>query len=205
VGLLDCNVDGTKPVFRAGPFSNADVIDVVAVAVADYPHAFAAAGSNGELFLCRDAINQSPPILLHYKHLAGTVYRIFATSGHLILLTGKAFYVLADLGRRLAQPEYDQSTSPVMTVPVDAIEGFVYEDRWLVILTPSGIRKYDLKSINDRITKFVAVSAKPRRTMIQKKPSRRHVVPRFMLEQHIVHHAAIKPGSGMKRLETVST
>jgi hypothetical protein len=205
VGFLDCNIDTTKPALRVGSISNADVIDVVAVTAPDHPHAFAAVGSNGELLLCRDAINQAPPITLHYEHLAGTVYRIFATNGHLILLTGKAFYVLADLGRRLAQPVYDQSNSPIMTVPVDSIDGFVYEDRWLMILTPSGIRKYDLKSISDKIAMFAAASSKPQRKMTQKKPSRQHYVPQFMLEQHVVRQAAIVPGSRMNQLETVSS
>ena len=199
VGILDCNMDATKPAFTVGPFDNSDVIDVVAVVAPDYPHAFAAAGSNGELLLCRDAVNQAPPITLHYEHLAGTVYRIFAANGHLILLTGKAFYVLADLGRRLVQPIFDQSDSPIMTVPVDAIDGFVYADRWLMIITPKGIRRYDLKSINDRITKFRAANPKS-----QKSP-RQHHVPRFMLEQHVVHQADTKRGTTMRQLQTVSS
>ena len=204
VGLLDCNIDATKPAFRVGPFSSADVIDVAAVPATDHPHAFVAIGSNGEILFCRDAISQAPPIVLHYERHAGTVYRVFATNGHLILLTGKAFYVLADLGRRLAHPGFDERNSPEMTVPVDAIDGFVYEDRWLMILTPNGIRKYSLKSINDTISKFAAASSQSLKKITPNSPSRQNYVPKFALEQCQVHQAANNPASPMKQMETIS-
>ena len=216
VGFIDWVHSDDDPGFQVGKFQGADVIDVIAIPTPDHPHAIAAVGTNGELFLCRDAVNQEPPITLHYDKLCGTVYRILASHGHLILMTGKAFYVLANLGKRLVQPVFDDSDSPVMTVPVDAIDAYVHENRWLMVITPKGIQKYDIKKID---AKFKAFGSPPKSTAKRPTPKVKgraeHYVTAFLIARHKIlrtskafHFSSIrktgmpKTGSANFRLST---
>jgi len=137
---------------RVGAF--ADVVDVAYLGNAAYRYAVAAVGIRGEVFLCRDLVSQEPPITLHYQNLAGRVYRVVSGHGHLLILTSKAIYILANLAKRLVQPIFDKSKSLFMTIPMMAVDATVVGDKWLFTVMSDSVHRYDLDVIDQKIAEF---------------------------------------------------
>jgi hypothetical protein len=155
VGLIDYSPDTRVLGFSAGKLANTDVVDVVAVGTSEHPHAIAALGIEGEVILCRDILSKEAPILLKYgPEFAGRAYRILSACGHLMVLTGKAMYVLGHLAERLTQSRFDESDSPVMTLPLEAVDANVSGNRWLLTVMPDHVRRYDVYQIHDSISDF---------------------------------------------------
>jgi hypothetical protein len=155
VGLIDYSPETRVLGFRAGNLANTDVVDVVPVGTPEYPHAIAALGIAGEVLLCRNIVKQEAPILLKYgAQFAGKPYRILGACGHLFVLTSKAIYVLGTLAGRLVQPSFDESNSPVMTLPMEAIDANICGNRWLLTVMHDHVRRYDVHQIHDSIADF---------------------------------------------------
>jgi hypothetical protein len=156
VGILDMSTTNGEIGLRVGRLNDADIVDVAYLGTPDYPHAVAAAGLHGELLLCRDIVRQEAPITLHYKNLAGRVYRVFAGHGHIFLLTSKAVYVLGGLATRLVQPAFDdQSWTPIMTIPMQTVDATIVNNKWLLAIMRDEIHRYDLSDIDKPISNFV--------------------------------------------------
>ncbi len=154
LGLIDYSPISSEMGLQIGNFEGVDVVDVISLGNADYPYAIASVGIRGEIWLCRDIIHQEAPIMLHYHNFAGTVYRLLSTRGHLFVLTSKAIYVLADLATRLVQPVFNKSSSPVMTIPMEAVDAAIVDDKWLLVVMPDLIRRYDIAVIHQQMTDF---------------------------------------------------
>jgi hypothetical protein len=157
VGLIDYSPETRALGFSAGNLANTDVLDVVPVGTSEYPHAIAALGLAGEVILCRDIVKQEAPILLKYSaQFAGRTYRILSACGHLIVLTSKAIYVLGNLAGRLTQPSFDESDSPIMTLPMEAIDANICGNRWLLTVMHDYVGRYDVQQIHDLIADFAS-------------------------------------------------
>ena len=154
LGLIDYLPASSEMGLQIGAFEGTDVVDVIPIGNADYPYAVASVGICGEIWLCRDIIHQEAPIMLHYQNFAGRVYRILSAHGHLFVLTSKAIYVLADLANRLVQPVFNKSNSPVMTLPMEAIDAAIVNEKWLLVVMPDLVRRYDIEAIHQRIAVF---------------------------------------------------
>jgi hypothetical protein len=154
VGLLDVSKENGEIGLVVGRFA-ADIVDVAYLGTPDYPHAVAAAGLGGELLLCRDIVRQEPPISMHYEGLVGRIYRVFSGHGHLFLLTGRAIYVLGGLAKRLVAREFDNKRrTPIMTLPMRAVDAAIVNNKWLLTVMPEEIHRYDLAEIDQRISNF---------------------------------------------------
>jgi hypothetical protein len=54
----------------------------------------------------------------------------------------------------LVQPHFDSSKSPIMTIPMEAIDAAVVGDKWLLVVMPDSVRRYDIEPIHERIAEF---------------------------------------------------
>ncbi len=156
VGLIDYSAEKNELGLQTCTFPDIDVVDVSPVGSAAYPHAVVAAGIGGEVLLFRDIVNQEAPISLKYDQFAGKTYRILSSCGHLFVLTSKTVYVLGFLANRLTQASLGEHAAPVMTIPMEAIDANICQNRWLLAVMQDEVHRYDVHEIHDNITEFAA-------------------------------------------------
>jgi len=181
VGLIDTNSAATDMRLEVAAAFDADIVDVVPFSLPNHPNALVAAGSNGEIFVFHDIINHSPPIPLLFQHENETVYRVFVSHGHLILLTGRAVHVIVDLIDTLTQRHFEAADLEVASIPVEAVDAYLHRGRWFMVVTATGIRKYDLDLIDAKV-KYFAPKRKEvvnRTSMkVRNSPLTRHMKPK---------------------------
>jgi hypothetical protein len=156
VGLIELSSDKQAVEFDRCNLNGIDVVDVVPVGNATYPHAVVAVGIGGEVMLFRDIVKHEDPIFLKYAQFVGKTYRILSSWGHLFVLTSKAIYVLGNVANRLTQPSLGDHDSPVMTLPMAAIDANICGNRWLLAVMQDEVHRYDIRQIHDKIAEFPA-------------------------------------------------
>jgi len=119
-----------------------DVVDVCSIRPGN--PALAAVATDRTLILFRDAVRDRAPFTVRYACFKGTAYRVLCCRGHLFLLTSEALYVIADLVKLFLGGLKGKPITPVLEVPMQAIDANVCGDDWLIIVTPEGALRFDV-------------------------------------------------------------
>jgi hypothetical protein len=137
-------------------YDELDVVDICAIGSAD-SLAVAAVAGNGTLILLRDIFQDKCPITMKFDNVTGMAYRLMSCRGHLFLLTSKAMYVLAGLADRfLAGEPVGSTTTPMLVMHVDGADANLYGEQWLLVVTPDGVRRFDVGQIHDSMPDFIS-------------------------------------------------
>jgi hypothetical protein len=152
IGVTELGGDDTKHSMNTITFDGLDVVDVCAIGQDNDSLAVAALGKNGTLVLFRDVVNDKSPITMKYDHIKGTAYRLLSCRGHLFMLTSKGLHFFARLAERfLAGQSIGDTNTPVLFMPMEAVDANLYLDRWLLVVIVDEARRFDVGMLHDNI------------------------------------------------------
>ena len=126
-------------------FSGLDVVDICPLGTQAAPEGAAALGRDGTLILFRDVLHDRHPGTVKYESLKGTAYRLLSTRGYLFVLTSEGLYVIANLIDRFLNGVAHNPVTPVLTVPMEAIDAGLGNDQWVWIVMPDGVLRFDVE------------------------------------------------------------
>jgi hypothetical protein len=137
-------------------FDNLDVVDVCSIANDQNSMAVAALGKDGTLILIRDIVNDQTPVSLRFDSIHGTAYRLLSCRGHIFVVTSHGLYGLFHLASSfLDQSLRSRPPTPVLSVPSEAVDANLVSDRWLLVVVPDEVLKFDLMIIEKEAPEFI--------------------------------------------------
>ena len=137
---------------RVATFAGLDLVDVCAIGGTPDEPAIAGVGRDGAILLVRDALHDRNPVTMRFNTVRGTVYRLLCARGHVFILTSRGLYGLMNLGDRLMQGfTAEKITTPILVMPMEAVDANLVGDRWLLVTTPDEVLKFDV-DLFDRST-----------------------------------------------------
>ncbi len=129
-----------------------DVVDVCSIGTGSGLPAAVAVGRDGTLVFLRDVLRDKKPATLKFQVVEGTAYRLLNSGGDLFLLTSQGLYGLMDIAGRFLRGEIMGSfPTPVLVVPLQAVDANLVRDRWLLLVMPDQVRKTDIENIRANI------------------------------------------------------
>jgi hypothetical protein len=156
IGATEFRWDRESQNLSTVTFDELDVVDICAIGEAG-SLAVAAIARNGALILLRDVFQDKHPLTMKFDNVTGTAYRLLSCRGHLFLLTSKAMYVLARfVDRFLAGEPVGSSTTPMLVMHMEGADANLCGDRWLLVVMPDGVRRYDVGRIHDSVPDFIS-------------------------------------------------
>jgi hypothetical protein len=138
-------------------FDGLDVVDVCTLNPGADSLAVAAVDRDGTLILFRDVLQDNKPVTMKFDTVEGTAYRLLSCRGHLYLLTSKGLYVLGKLAERFVGGEsIEAATTPVLPLPMEAVDANLYKDQWLLVVLTDEVRRYDIGLIHESTPEFIS-------------------------------------------------
>jgi hypothetical protein len=129
-----------------------DAVDICPLEPGTQSRAVAALGRDGTMFFFHDVLDNKKPIMMKFQRVHGVAYRILSAHGDIYLLTSKGLFVLGQLAARFLRKELtSEINTPVRTSPLEAVDANLVDSRWLVVVMPSMVAKYDLEMIHQQV------------------------------------------------------
>jgi hypothetical protein len=126
-------------------FPGLDVVDVCSLGSGVTPPAVAAFGKDGTLVLLRDVLSDRSPVTMKFDEIRGKAYRLFSARGSIFLLTSTGVYVLSALAQRFLRGEpVERTPTAVCGVRLEAVDANLCGERWLLVVMPHGVLRFDL-------------------------------------------------------------
>jgi hypothetical protein len=133
---------------RTATFPGLDAVDVCFVGGAVGSPAIAAVGRDGSLILAHDMLHDKHPVTMKFDTVQGTAYRLLSSGGDLFLLTSRGLYGLMGLGERLILGKLtEEFTTSILVMPMEAVDATMIGDRWLLVVMPDEVRRFDVRQI----------------------------------------------------------
>ncbi len=149
VGVLDfADGEGNKTL-HTKTFSGLDVVDLCTVGPRDHSASAVAMGRDGTLILFDDIREAVNPPTIKFKSVEGTAYRVLSAGGYLFVLTSKALHAISGLLDGFGKGQPPQQESPILTIPMEAVDAEVAHDRWVLVTMPSGILVLDIAKLKE--------------------------------------------------------
>jgi hypothetical protein len=149
VAVMELKGEDQKHSLSTRTFDGLDLVDLCPLAKAA-PEAAAALGRDGTLILFRNILQDQRPGTVRYETIRGKAYRILSARGYLFVLTSEGLYVIAGLVDRFLQDAVDSQVTPVLSVPMEAVDAGLGSDQWVWIVMPDGVLRFDVEQF-DRI------------------------------------------------------
>jgi hypothetical protein len=133
-------------------FRNLDAVDVIGSGRDDMPCGAIGLGSDGELLITKDLLQERPRIV-QLPDMPGRAYTLRSLRNHLVLLTSSSLNILRDFFVRL--PELVRGSCDNLdgvTFDVQASEIYVVQDRFVLIEVDDGVRILDIEGVFDALS-----------------------------------------------------
>src|SRR5262249_48682343 len=129
-----------------------DIVDICPLDAENNSMAVAALGRDGSLMLFRHVLEDDKPTTMKFQRVQGVAYRILSSHGDVFLLTSKGLYVLGELAGRFLRNELNKgATTPVHTSPMEAVDATLVYNRWLLVVVPRTVARFDLGTIHQEV------------------------------------------------------
>jgi hypothetical protein len=151
VAAMEFKGEDEKHTLSTVTFEGLDVVDLCPLGTAVAPEGAVALGRDGTLILFRDVLHDRHPGTVKYESVKGTAYRLLSVHGYLFLLTSEGLYVIANLIDRFLNGMAHNPVTPVLAVPIEAIDVGLGSDQWVWIVMPDGVLRFDVELL-DQIT-----------------------------------------------------
>jgi hypothetical protein len=143
---------------RTATFNGLDVIDICPLVSGERSLAVAALSRDGSIILFRDVLADDRPVTVKFRKVQGTAYRLLSHSGELYVLTSKGLYVLGKLAARFLAGELSAGVvTRILPLPMDAVDMDNACDRWLLVVMPDEVRRFDARWLHDNVPEDPAV------------------------------------------------
>jgi hypothetical protein len=145
--VLPSGGEGGQVAVHARPSSYRESYDIVDVSgLNSKSHPFAAIGLSID-----NSLHFSPDILhqhfrtFRFRAISGTAYSVFASGGHIFILTSVSIYACVGLADRLLSGEDLGGGNAVSRLDVDVIEGFLAYGKYLLLAEAGAVKRLDLE------------------------------------------------------------
>jgi hypothetical protein len=129
-----------------------DVVDICPLEPGTSSRAVAALGRDGRMFFFHDVLDDKKPTVMKFQSVQGIAYRILASHGDIHLLTSKGLFVLGELASRFLRKELTgEVNTPVRMSLLEVIDANLVDNRWLVVVVPGMVAKYNLEKIHRQL------------------------------------------------------
>jgi hypothetical protein len=146
----------TTHAMHTASFKNLDVVDLCRLEPDSGSLAVAALCRDGSLILFGDILSDKKPKTVKFQNVQGVAYRVAASRGDVYVLTSKGLYVLAKLGSRFANGELlGGVVTPVMPLPMAAVDMNLAWGRWLLVALPDEVRRFDVEQIHEYVPEHI--------------------------------------------------
>jgi hypothetical protein len=133
-------------------FDGLDVVDICSLDPGANSLAIAALGREGTLILSHDVMQDKKPLSLKFSSVKGVAYRVLSSRGDIYILTSKGIYVLGKLASRFLAGELVHGTiTPILPLPMEAVDVNLSANRWLLAVMSNEVRKYDADLIHQSL------------------------------------------------------
>jgi hypothetical protein len=133
---------------RTANFNDMDVVDICPLDPTGDTLAVAVLTRDGNIFLFRDVLRDAKPLKLTFRKVHGVAYRLLSCRGDVYVLTSDGVFVLGKLSGRFLDNELASGTiTPVLPLPMNALDAAVIGDRWLLVVLPGEVRRFDAEVI----------------------------------------------------------
>lgn len=122
-----------------------DVVDLCPLGIDPSGRGIAAVGKDRTIVFFRDVLTDRNPIAVEYPSIEGTAYRLLSKRGYLFLLTSAGLYVIARLINHFLNGSDRDALTPVLAMPMEAVDAYVGGDRWVLIVMPDGVLRFDVE------------------------------------------------------------
>jgi hypothetical protein len=146
VAAMEFRGEDQKHTLSTFSFDGLDVVDLCPLGTEAGAGA-AAVGKDGTLILFRDVLRDSRPRTVKYESVKGVAYRLLSAHGYLFLLTSEGLYVIAGLVDHFMQGASDNPVTPVLAVPMEAVDLGLGSDQWVWIVMPEGVLRFDVRKL----------------------------------------------------------
>lgn len=135
-------------VMRGAASTDVDVVDICLVRSEPSSPSIVALAFDGTLLLVRDALHDPSPLSLKFNTIGGTPYRVLSAGEDIVVLTSKGVFLLGELASRLTGGfDLGAFTTQIFAISVEAVDAAVIADRWLLIVTPDEVLRFDLEAV----------------------------------------------------------
>jgi hypothetical protein len=145
VAAMKFKGEGHDHMLSAFSSDGLDVVDVCSLGVEPSNNGIAAVGKDGTILLFQDVMTDRNPVAVRYPSLQGIPYRLLCTKGYLFLLTSMGLYVIAGLIDRSLIGIGHDAVTPVLFVPMEAVDAYLAGERWVLIVMPDGVLRFDVE------------------------------------------------------------
>jgi hypothetical protein len=125
-------------------FGGLDVVDICPLVPGEASTAAAALGRDGTVILFRDALHERTPLTVKYPSVKGVAYRLLSAGGNLFLLTSEGLHVITALVDRFLNRAQPAPVTPVLVIPMQAVDANAVGDRWVLIVMADGVLRFDV-------------------------------------------------------------
>ncbi|MBY0526771.1 MAG: hypothetical protein K2R98_25490 [Gemmataceae bacterium] len=171
VAAMEFNGEDEQHKLSALTFDGLDVVDICPLNVEAAPGGAVAVGRDGTLILFRDVLKDSEPGTVKYESIKGDVYRLLSAQGYLFILTTEGLYVIAGLIDRFLNGAANNPVTPVLTVPMEAVEANLGNDQIVWIVMPDGVLRFDVEVLKQITPTNLTHGEMKQETPTRKKPT----------------------------------
>jgi hypothetical protein len=144
VASMEFRAEERKHTLGTLTFGGLDVVDICPLVPGEASSAAAALGKDGTVILFRDVLHERKPSTVKYESVKGVAYRLLSAGGNLFLLTSEGLHVITALVDRFLNRSRVAPVTPVLVIPIEAVDANVVGDRWLLIVMSEGVLRVDV-------------------------------------------------------------
>jgi hypothetical protein len=144
VGAMEFRGEEQRQTLSTLGFAGLDVVDVCPLGFDAPSRGAAAVGKDGTIILFRDVLRDRSPGTVRYGTIEGVAYRLLSARGYLFLLTSAGLYVIEGLIDHFLKGRSEHPVTPVLVVPMEAVDIYPGGDRWVLIVMPDGVLRLDV-------------------------------------------------------------
>jgi hypothetical protein len=145
VGIAEMRLGESWCSMSVARFDGLDIVDICPMAFDGAP-AMAALGLDGTIIMLRDAFNGGKAVHLKFGTVQGTAYRLLSRGQDLYVLTSRGLFGLMKLGHQMLSTSSKVNTN-ILTVRMEAVDANMVGDRWLLVVMPDEVWRFDLSGI----------------------------------------------------------
>lgn len=127
-----------------------DYVSVWAIGNGQTPFATISLSRDRQVDFSENLMEDRTPLTWHAPQIQGVAYSLFATGGHLYILTSTGIYIGMDIVSLFLGGKLESGLTKVRYLPVEAIDFTLLYNRWLVVLQHNRLLVMEISQVAER-------------------------------------------------------
>jgi hypothetical protein len=126
---------------------NIDFVGVISIRNPVSPLAMVGLGKNRSLHFFRDPLRLREIDSVEFSYIPGTAYKVLRHGVHVIMLTSKGVCIIVNIIRQFHNGDNIGGERKVRFIKIEAVDINIAFDKWLLVVTTSGVVRMDLEEL----------------------------------------------------------